>query len=518
MVPAWGRGSGDRGRSGRLAGVATLRALTDVLGSTVRPAGSQSGLDADVSEVFLVAPGEPLPALTGTLLLCLDSTDPDDLLTRAADVGATALVVKDGDPDRWASPKVPVLVADPAVPWQHLTQLLTAAVGRPTDGPSGGLGDLFALAGAIAAMVGGAVAIEDPQRRVLAYSSAPEHPIDEARRQGILGRRVPDLTRNDSLYRTMQKAPGVVRFEADGDVLPRIAVAVRSGPELLGSIWVVEGEPLGAEAEAALLGASRLAALHLLRVRAGVDVERRSRGELLRGLLEGRSSPDLAATRLRLDPHRPVVMLGFALTGPSEDDGAEAVADLVQLQCASLGSRSAVLVELGTVYALVQADVPRSRLLQLGRAVVDRARSGTKVELAGAVGATVANVHQVGRSRADVDAVLRLQGPGEVAAVEDVLPQVVLLDLQAHFASAPHLRLEAVARMVAHDAEHGSPYAASVLAYLAAGGEVSVAAEAVSVHANTFRYRLRRARELFDLDLDDPDVRLVTWLQLRAGT
>jgi len=40
-------------------------------------------------------------------------------------------------------------------------------------------------------MVGGAAAIEDPYLRVLAYSTLPGQPIDEHRRQGILGLQVP---------------------------------------------------------------------------------------------------------------------------------------------------------------------------------------------------------------------------------------------------------------------------------------------------------------------------------------
>jgi len=103
-----------------------------------------------------------------------------------------------------------------------------------------------------------------------------------------------------------------------------------------------------------------------------------------------------------------------------------------------------------------------------------------------------------------------------VAAVEDVLPQVVLLHLQAHLAGEPHLRLPGSAAMVEHDEQQQTPYVESVLAYLAANADVPAAAESVSVHPNTFRYRLRRVRELFDLDLEDPDVRLVVWLQLRT--
>jgi hypothetical protein len=39
----------------------------------------------------------------------------------------------------------------------------------------------------------------------------------------------------------------------------------------------------------------------------------------------------------------------------------------------------------------------------------------------------------------------------------------------------------------------------------------------MSVHPNTIRYRLRRVRKLTGIDLDDPDDRLVAWLQLLRG-
>jgi hypothetical protein len=479
--------------------VPTLRAVVEVLG----PALSASGdLDVEVSEVVLVGPGDPLPAAPGALLLV---TDPAVLAGGAA--GAAAVVVRGVAPEL----DVPVLVAPDDLPWNHLLNLLVTATSA--SGSSGARGDLFALANSVAALVGGAVAVEDPARRVLAYSSLPDQPIDSARQQGILGRQVPDLSRNDSVYRDVQRAGGVVRVPADGDVLPRLAVAVRAGGELLGSIWVVEATPLPAESEQALLDAAPLAALHLLRARAGGEVERRTRGELLRGLLDGRSAPEIAAPRLGLNAGTPVTVLGFSLPAEiaSDELDADTVADLVQLQCAAVRPRASVLVQLGTVYALVP-DLPRPALLSLARTVVDRAR----VPLAGAVGGTVDGLHEVPRSRADVDAVLRLSAPGSVAAVEDVLPQVVLLHLAAHLAGQPHLRLPAVDRMVQHDLEQQTPYVESVLAYLSANADVPAAAESVRVHPNTFRYRLRRVRELFDLDLEDPDVRLVVWLQLRT--
>ena len=503
--------------------MASLRDLLDVLGPALTPLTGETGLDGTVTEVVLVGPGDPLPDTPGALLLCLDVTD---LRRRLAGSRVVGVVVKAAmsSTNSWRGTEVPVLAADDDLPWHNLLQLLTTAVtsaGGSTTGGGAAIGDLFALANSVAAMVGGAVTIEDPQRRVIAYSSLPGQPIDEARRQGILGRQVPDLQGNDDLYRDVHRSAGVVHTPAMEGVLPRLAVAVRSGPEVLGSLWVIADTTLGPDAERALLDASRLAALHLLRARAGSDVERRARSELLRGLLDGRSSPDLAGVRLGLEVGRPVVVLGFSLPERVAADNldADAVADLVQLQCAAVRPRSCVLAQLGTIYALIPVDddLHRARLVQLGESVVERARAALRVELRGAVGATVASLHEVSRSRADVDAVLRLDA-GSFTTVEQALPQVVLLDLQGHLAGAPHLCLPAVQQMLQHDIEHGTPYAQSVLAYLAANADVPAAADAVAVHANTFRYRLRRVRELFGLDLDDPDVRLVTWLQLRVRT
>jgi hypothetical protein len=491
----------------------TLRSLLEVLGPAVEAVTGDLGLDNEVTEVVLVGPGDDVPELPAALLVM---TEPERLGEGA--VRAAGVVVKLPETARstWATRPFPVLVAGEELPWMHLLQLLGTAAATGSGGS-----DLFALANAIAAMVGGAVAIEDPRRRVLAYSSLPDQPIDEARQRGILGRQVPELPRLDRDYLKVQRASGAVRFPAEDGVLPRLAVGVRSGAELLGSIWVVESSPLGREAEQALVDASRLAALHLLRARAGNEVERRARGELLRGLLDGRSAPDLAAARLGVDPLSPVTVLAFALPQDVAEDELEgdALADLVHVQCAATSPHASVLVQGRTLYALVPAaGLSRKRLTQLAGAVVERAKSARHLELAAGIGATVDGLASLMRSRADADALLRLVKPGSVAAVEDLLPQVALLDLRAHLAATPHLRLPELDAMLAYDAEHGTPYTDSVLAYLAANADVPRAADSVSVHANTFRYRMRRVRELFGLDLEDPDVRLVAWLQLRTRT
>ncbi|MGV9898819.1 helix-turn-helix domain-containing protein [Streptomyces tendae] len=71
--------------------------------------------------------------------------------------------------------------------------------------------------------------------------------------------------------------------------------------------------------------------------------------------------------------------------------------------------------------------------------------------------------------------------------------------------------------MVEHDRAHGSEYGASVAAYVDAFGDTATAAGRLNVHPNTLRYRLRRARELFGVDLADPTLRLLADIGLRLA-
>ncbi|MCZ0988950.1 hypothetical protein O1M54_30620 [Streptomyces diastatochromogenes] len=114
--------------------------------------------------------------------------------------------------------------------WHQVHLLLASAIGaRPATTSDTGLGDLFALADAIAAGVGGATAIEDPRQRILAYSTVPGQAVDEDRRQGILGLQVPASAENTEQYRRLFAADRPVRLPAlTGSDLP--AWRCRCGP------------------------------------------------------------------------------------------------------------------------------------------------------------------------------------------------------------------------------------------------------------------------------------------------
>ncbi|MFD7409168.1 PucR family transcriptional regulator [Streptomyces sp. NPDC059866] len=513
----------------------TLEELLDILGEPVlRVLTAPAGLTAPVSEVLLYDAGAPFPrSAPGALLLTVGARagEVGTLARDAAAAGMAGLVVRagDGEPDAVAAAKahgLALLAVDEDAAWHHIHLLLASAIGsRPGPAGSGAaFGDLFALANAVAAAVGGATVVEDARQRILAYSTVAGQVVDEARRQGILGRQVPSSPENTEQYRLLFAAPGPVRLAAlDGDELPRLAVAIRAGGETLGSVWVVDDGHLGPDAEDALRQGASTAALLLLRARASEELSRHLTSDLLRRLLDGTADPAGAAHRLGLAAGTPVRVVAFALDGtvsaPDGEQTALRLLDLVRLQCeARYGRHACVLVD-GSVYALlpVTGEHGGKRHKQLAEDVVRRASRALRVPVRAGLGDIVPDLAAVRGSRDDADLVLRVLGPGEdVAAVTEVRARVTLLRLRELIGGQRGLTAGAWREVLAYDAEHGTDYARTLLCWLDAGCDMARAAKLLAVHPNTCRYRLRQAQQHLGIDLADPDERLVLWLQLRT--
>ncbi|GGV10398.1 transcriptional regulator [Kitasatospora herbaricolor] len=392
--------------------------------------------------------------------------------------------------------------------------------------------ELFALANAIAAVVGGSVAVEDLDRRVLAYSALPGQPMDDLRRRGILERRVPDdEPEQRGQYREVLAAPGVVRVPTLGaDEMPRSAVAIRAGDLPLGTIWAIEGpaatDPAGRlvpAAERALVDGARLAALHMLRRRSSAELDLHAREDALRDALNGGRPAAEARYRLGLPARARLTLIGLA---PLRAAGRE-TPPLVRLAAAAARHWAAVHADAAvstagrTVYVLL-AELDPAAVRRLAEQAVATLGRTFDTPLRAAFSRSADDLAELPDLRSEVDDILRVTTAGEdspeVADLGDAHARVLLAHVADELARLPRLRHPGIEAMVAHDRAQQTAYAASVTAWLDAVGNVAQAAERLAVHPNTLKYRLRRARELFGLDLDDPDVRLSCWLQLRLST
>ncbi|MCD4523959.1 CdaR family transcriptional regulator [Nocardioides sp. cx-173] len=533
---------------------ASLGRVLDDLGATLLDlvAGDPEG----TQEIGGVVIHDPLdmPLLpAGALVLGVGVDEPERvvaLLHALGREGAAGLVLR--GPVQ-VTPEVRTAVEESGVtllglsrgaPWAHLAAMLRSLLAEGDVGVAepesmGGLpsGDLFAVANAISSLLDAPITIEDRSSRVLAFSGRQDE-ADPSRVETILGRQVPEryarVLSERGVFRDLHRSDKPVfitpiPMEGNTFTQPRVAVAVRAGDEVLGSIWAAVPGPLSDERTEALCDAAKLVALHLLRVRAGADVQRRLRADLLSSALEGGAGAREALDRLGLGA-QPLMVLGVAVTGSDVGDGAdgdavvaherERLSDAFAMHLSAVHPKSAAALIGGVAYGLVpvpgSADGAEERASRIAQEFLDRV--GDRRNAVVGIGPIAGDVGELAHSRSSVDRALRVLRDGggrRVARLSDIHVEALMLEMRDLVAARGDRPEGALARLMAYDAQHHASLVETLQAWLEAFGDVVAAAERLYVHPNTFRYRLRRLMEVGEMDLSEPDVRFGALLQLR---
>jgi DNA-binding PucR family transcriptional regulator len=528
---------------------ASLGRVLDDLGSTLLElVHGEANQPGDIGGIAIHDPVEEPVLPRHALVLGVGVTDPAELLRSLGGHGAAGLVLRApvvmSDEMAAAAEEsgVAVIALARGASWTQLAALLRSLLAEGDVGDSGqetlgGLpsGDLFAVANAIAALIDAPVTIEDRSSRVLAFSGRQDE-ADPSRVETILGRQVPER------YTRLMVERGVFRELYSGDQpvfiepivtklgdfsVPRVAVAVRAGDELLGSIWAAVHEPLSEERSQALCDAAKLVALHMLRIRAGADVERRLRTDLLATALEGGAGAREALSRLGL-ADLPVVVIALATvqSGYSADatvlNERQRLTDGLAMHLSAVHPRCAVALIGDVAYGLVPVTRDNDGEQQGIRIATDFLdRVGHRVPAVVGVGPVVSDVAGLASARASADRAVQVLRTGNgggrrVARLADVYVEALVLELRDLVAARGGQVTGPVARLVAYDDQHNTNLVETLRAWLDAFGDVIAAAAAVYVHPNTFRYRLRRLTEISGIDLADPEDRFAAMLQLRV--
>lgn len=469
-----------------------LEALTRNGASLLRP-----GADgAVVLDVVLHAPGDPAPA-PDTVVLWADVEGP--VPNAVAVVMRTSASAAAGRLGR----RCAVLTVPDGERWASLHERLRSAVlasGEPSD--------LFAMADALAITVGGAVAIEDVGRRILAFSTVPGQPIDEVRRQGILGRRVPEHVERDQWYTRLWRSSKPVYFDAGPESSPRLALGLRSGDERVGSVWIVGDRDalLPGSVDALVASAPALATA----VATATGISLRSREQRARTL----SRVLAEAPGEKLDALLPAVVVAFTGTDEFDDLVRARLVDMLSLQ-AQHREGAGLAGEIDGVVTALIAWTSEDRLQASLGSLLDRT-GGQAV--AAVVSEPVATGNALREAHAQVRSLLSVQRHADDPPVRFAArsrPLVKLVRIGAACDEWGGLSAGPAATLSSHDEENGTAYAESLLAWLDSHGDVARAASRLHVHANTLRYRWNRAVQLFDLDVTDGDARLLLHLELR---
>jgi hypothetical protein len=521
-----------------------LQRLVDDLGTTLLEVIEADGpLEAEVTGATIFDAHDDLLISPGELLLGVGvaaHAEMISLIQRMGKLQAAALVVK--TPEEVSAELreavrvhgVPLLGLTRAASWFQVAVLLRTLLDRWTatggdDLAGSPAGDLFAFANAISTLVDGPVTVEDRSSRVLAFSGGQEE-ADTSRIETILGRQVPQRLRQmleeRGIFRELYRSRRPVYMPAlDPDQLPRVAVAVHAGQEVLGSLWVAVKGPLSDERMQALSEAAGLAALHLLHQRNATDLARQLSADLLESVLAGGTAAHQAAIRLGL-PTGPLCVLAcqpLRAQGAGLESASQRLADALTLHLGAIHADAAIARIGRLVYAVVPAghcelEEAARRVCALAASFV--ARIGHRDPVVIGVGGPAQSLPGLARARADAERtvrVLRDTSPcGRAARLDDVYLETVLDRLGEVLKEDEDHSYGPVGLLISYDAENGTELTRSLRAYLEAFGDVNRAAADVHVHHNTFRYRLRRIREVSGLDLDDSRSRLAALVQLSA--
>jgi len=497
-----------------------------------------------VDDVTLAEPGSGVFGQAGDLLLGVGVDRPADataLLVGAAGVDVGAVVLRRGaarnQQVRAAARQHGVGLVELAdhASWAHVVWLLRGVLDRAASGPAVRaegpvLDELFALADACAALVGGPITIEDTQSRVLAYSST-QAVSDPARVSTIVGRRVPDEViaslRGRGVFRRLARSDEPFFVPAGRDLGARLVVPVRAGTEWLGSIWAVVDEEPAEAVRRSLAQTASVVALHLLRLRSQADLARRVAADRVRAVLSGDSleaegwlPPPPWRVAVLAGAHEPPADSGTRSSASGATGTADRELDVWESAARRRSWRQPLLASFDGVALALVRDVPGDATpgtweWLLG--VVTEVASVTPTATASA-GGRVSRVAQLDRSRREATEVQRLREAGRVTGttvtVEDAWAAVT--NARALSGIWTEELLGPVESLRLHDEEHGTAYLSTVAAWLDHPGDPRAAARSVHVHPNTLRYRMQRLSDVVDLDLHDPETRLALRLQLRA--
>lgn len=515
-----------------------LDRLVTILGTYgTRLVGPRPSPETVLRGVALHDPGVP-GREKGDVLLAMGVSDPAHAVALAERARAMAVVVRpphvpeaaeSGEPYVEAAEAAPehgiaLLVVDTSVSWGQVAGVVYGLVLEGGETEAGrGPADLPALADTIASQVGGAVTIEDPRYRLLAYSDR-QTDADRARLDTILGRRV-----SDEMQRHLERQGVTAHLESSNEPLflppepslglgGRTAVAVRVGREFLGSLWTSCERPLDPERSTLLTEGARTVALHMLRTRVSADLERQVESDLVNRLLAGAMDPTEAAGRLGLaaTPHRVV-----ALQAHTSDERHSAT--LLTFERATTGfgwsrpGRSTVFGS--TVYTVLPCGADPAP----ARAWVAETTRGLPphVVVNAGIGGP-ADLARLPASRREADESLALHADRPdgtdrpAVAYDESWDEVLVHRLRMASASGRRPADGPVADLTRYDAEHGTRYAETLRAWLGAQGDPNRAAHELGVHPNTIRHRMRRMADVTALRLDDPRARLALAITLEA--
>lgn len=529
-------------QTSRLMTGPTISDALELLEGVLAPARLESAIAERpyLGAVFLEQGGSEHYA-NGLLLLApnLDPAHPEfaSSLREVIDLGATAVIVKRPDPTPQSNHgALPTDLADSLLflereaDWADVAQILRALGSAGSGSVASGIrqGDLFALANTLASIAGGAVSLVDTAGRILGYSTHADQPIDALRRSTTLALHEGYHPRTDAHFLRLSTSASAIYFEGNGSQFGRVALPVRAGGELLGTVWMIQVNPAGATSTRKILDSVEpLVSHHMLRARNTAQTDERRSTDLLRALFEDAKSRRTAAAQLGLSPSTSHTVVCFRLLDRENTRlvfGAQQLLHQAATTAKGQFAWSHCALLDGVIVALI-ASADES-LLRLFAERITQTSGGSAIAGIGRVAETQTSIPRSYRDAVGISQLLSARrqrsvrvGPGDrptVATLSEVRAELGLARINEILQDSEILEDDEAQRILLHDRLNQSSLAETLLTVLTFQGSVRRAAAALHVHQNTIRYRLDTIRDELGIDLEDAPTRLWVWLRLQG--
>lgn len=370
------------------------------------------------------------------------------------------------------------------------------------------------LATTLGKLINRAITIEDPQGHMLAeYSLSSDE--DTLRRATLLNGETPSefvqYLERIGFYQSILHTKHPIRIPAlkRYDLHARIVYPIRLKEELVGMVWIIEGDrPLSELDERASEHAAIVAALQIAHQRALTSFEERLGYTFLDSLLEGHFDPTHAAMeRARLlgfdrDARYRVGVLVLDESIPLSSEGflrRERIASLLRQQLRLQGYTPLISLSLNKISFLLPDHTSADRIWH----------SFVSGGISMAVGQQYQGVDGIQQSYQEVLSILTYLPSNSFYEYESLLlPRVLLGDQIAQEAFLDQI-LGTIRRQ-----RNGDVLLETLLAWTNAGFHYPSVAEHLHVHMKTLHYRLTRIANLTGLDLANTEIRF----QLQLAT
>lgn len=378
------------------------------------------------------------------------------------------------------------------------------------------------------------VTIEDATHRLLAYSTHDDT-TDPARIATIISRKVPEKVIN-----SLWKARVIPQLMQSGEPLKipemkeiglgdRVAISIRNNNEVLGYIWVVEGEVELTQHKLDLLRQAAAAArTELLKL----NVQRKKRVEsyqdfflqLLTGSYQDHEKIKNKFEELNIKPPSPFIVLVFQFAG---DITEKMTQNIIYLMTTSQKINISFHAAMGNEFTMLASppanESSETPIIEFLNFFIGEMKSRFQVEgISGGCGGLYNTYDKVDTSYQEAQEVVRLkeQFKEEMDDIRSfrqlgIFRYIEILMEKRRQDSFEHPVLE---KLQKYDQEHKTMLLQTLESYINHDSNINEAAKKLHIHINTLTYRLKRITEISGIDLKNTNQKVSLFLELKMRT